>query len=478
MFTDTTITVSSIEDDAEPHVQNIEKSSTDVILEPTLSDNILRGLPFIYASILYCMTTFFQASISPITDVLQNEFNVTLSQIGFLASSYFISKLAMQIPYGIIIQKYSYSQTLLIISIGLTITFTLFGLAESFISLLIVRIICGIFGSPTFLLIVTTAGHRFSNNDIQFVASISCIIAYVVTFFAVAVQAWIYETYQIWRETFYILGFMNGVIVIAQSITMYIEYRQNTIDTKQNDDNEESQETQVKVITKLEEMEEKSKRNSNLSKVLRNYLNWSVGICGFSQWTTFMAIFGLWLIPYLMIKFEFTRIMAAIGAGIGTLSTGIGCVLFGYFARKYKKRRMLLFISQCLLSTLFIVLYVDKTMKNEIVIFIIIAISGLGVGSTNILFTLVREYNTNNECQETSTSFINFFTVSSGLIPQYVIGLLLDYHHDQSNIQNHENEQYYHVQDFQFAFSCIIPTCFVMSVITTYILKETNGKNM
>merc|ERR1712228_286500 len=148
----------------------------------------------------------------------------------------------------------------------------------------------------------------------------------------------------------------------------------------------------------------------------------------------------------------------------------------GYLAKRYKKRRVFLIISDVLMLTFFYLLYLDAEICNDYVILVVIILSAFGVGSVNILFSLVREYNASRQCEETSTGLVNAIMVSSGLISQYVIGVLLDYH--RWNIRHDDDRNNYNSEDFEFAFSCVIPTCFGIAVVATFLLKETNAKNL
>ena len=379
------------------------------------SANITDYLHFFYASMFFCMATFFQQSVSPITDVLQSELNVSLSGIGILSSSYFLTYLLCQIPFGILLQKYSHHSILLTVSISLTLCFILFGFIQNLMFASILRVIGGAFGAPTWLITVTLVGEHFGNNEVQFFGAITTLFAFIITFIALTVQGYIYEYYGVWRDTYYILGLIGGVNVIAIIATMFIQHRKpksihkyiHNADTK----NTGSILIQPEVTTCTQHSElladELEEEGHKLGTALSNYQNWFLGLYGFAQYTVFSAIFGLWLIPYLMIKFDYTRSKAAFAAGMGTASGGVGTLLFGYIASKYRKRKIYLFVADLLMASLFIILYFEYI--NEYVVFIFIITSGLGVGSVNILFTLVREYNASRACEETATVLFYIF---------------------------------------------------------------------
>ena len=149
-------------------------------------------------------------------------------------------------------------------------------------------------------------------------------------------QGYIYEKYKIWRQTYFILGFIGCIIIILILLTMYYNRKSIINDKKLNIRNED------------EKLLVDSNGNNNKNKLtltVTNYLNWCLGLYGFAQFTIFSSIFGLWMIPYLMLKFNYKRSKASFCAGIGTASVGIGTLLFGYLGSKYKKRKIYLIIS-------------------------------------------------------------------------------------------------------------------------------------
>ena len=239
---------------------------------PSPSANITDYLHFIYASLFFCMATFFQQSVSPIADVLQQQLDITLSGIGILSSSYFLTYLLCQIPFGILLQTYSHHTILLVVSIILTLCFITFGLIRSLLFAAILRIIGGAFGAPTWLITVTLVGDHFGNNEVQFFGAITTFFSFIITFAGVTIQGYIYEHYGLWRITYFILGLVGAVNVIAIIATMFIQHnRRNKQAHKTNE-----------LMQSVESIENDSNK---LIVALSNYLNWCLGLYGFAQFS-------------------------------------------------------------------------------------------------------------------------------------------------------------------------------------------------
>ena len=135
-----------------------------------------------------------------------------------------------------------------------------------------------------------------------------------------------------------------------------------------------------------------------------------------------------------------------------------------------------------MMSSVLYLIFLDAELLNIYVVFIIVVITCIGRGNNAIIFTLCREYNAKDNCEETATGFVSWI-ITSAFIGQYLMGYLIDYHWkmsntatDSVNIVNGMRE--YTVNDYQFAFKWVIPSCLIVSNVCSCLLKETNGQNL
>ena len=79
----------------------------------------------------------------------------------------------------------------------------------------------------------------------------------------------------------------------------------------------------------------------NLYKSLKitkkNYLNWLIGIHLFCASSLVLGLYGLWLISYMMIKFNYSRSLSSFICGLFYISSGISGIIFGKIAVEYKQ---------------------------------------------------------------------------------------------------------------------------------------------
>ncbi|EKD91668.1 MAG: major facilitator family transporter [uncultured bacterium] len=88
-----------------------------------------------------------------------------------------------------------------------------------------------------------------------------------------------------------------------------------------------------------------------------------------------------------------------------------------------------------------------------------------------MVFALGRETNP-KKFAATAAAFINMITMLGGVIFQPLCGFLLDWHSGSTAASTHFNST-----DFKFALS-VLPLCFVVSCMFTFMLKETNCKTV
>ena len=114
---------------------------------------------------------------------------------------------------------------LLFIATGLSITFFLFGFIESLLFTTILRVFAGFFGAPTWLIMITLCGQHFGNDKVSiFTGCASICTGFLILIFLTA-QGQVYQSYGSWRATYYILGLLGFVTVIAMIFTMHAQRR-------------------------------------------------------------------------------------------------------------------------------------------------------------------------------------------------------------------------------------------------------------
>lgn len=192
-----------------------------------------------------------------------------------------------------------------------------------------------------------------------------------------------------------------------------------------------------------------------------------------------MGVMSLWLVPYLMVKFEYTRSTAALVSGLAFISSGVGSIVIGIVSKKVTRRKLFLFEGNALLLAFVALIYIPAKSLPLPLVIILCIVSGVGFSHFSpFVFTICREYNWFYGNTETATAFVNMGLVLSGAVGQLIIGELLDIH--WKNRADHEMDgdlRVYTVEDFNFAL-VIVPVALGIMFVTELFLRETFSKNL
>merc|ERR1712003_563915 len=222
----------------------------------------------------------------------------------------------------------------------------------------------------------------------------------------------------------------------------------------------------------LMEMSILQQLKKNMGQTVKMYLNWLLVLTMFCAGVVFMGVMSLWLVPYLMVKFDYARSTAATITGLAFISSGVGSILIGIISKKVRRRKVLLFAFVALI-------YLDASALSMPFVVILAIVTGIGFSHFSpFCFTICREYNWFYGNTETATAFVNMGLVLSGAVGQMIIGELLDIHwKGRSDHAMDGDLRVYTVEDYNFALM-IVPICLGIMFFSELALRETFSKNL
>eukprot|EP01083_Nonionella_stella_P292329 994268_1 len=388
----------------------------------------------VLGGLMYCLFFFYRGSLSPIVDVLGQELHATSSEIGQLSSLFYVGYTVMQMPSGFALEILSAEFVMLTSSLGFTITASLFGLSQHILYGSIIMCIAGVVGGPLWLGCVSLIGQRMGNNAIPLWTGIVFFNTYFFLMGMNALQAYLWDEHQIWRETYYVLGGTCLLLSISFIGSNLCDKKGGTI--------------------------RRQRKTSSTLNVIKaafcNPWNYLMGLYAFSVGGVLCGMPGLWLIPFLMNKYGYERSLAVVISNLFFISSAIGGLIMGKLSTKYKKRKIFLVISSLMLGGSSLIVHLGKD-TNIIIIAILNCISGCGAGCIGMIYAVVREYNVFYSCEDIAGGLVNTIGNMSGVVFPFVIGYLMDVHWMQRNGQRDEinGRRMYNANDYEFAFISI-----------------------
>lgn len=207
----------------------------------------------------------------------------------------------------------------------------------------------------------------------------------------------------------------------------------------------------------------------NLKKMLSTRQIWCAGLISSFLFTPISILAELWGIPYLQQGLHLSVNAAAWANPLIFLGFALGGIFSGWISDKIKRRRQPIMIGSLLACiTACILLYVPNL--SALSIYTLLFGIGFFAGAEVIVFAVSRE-SVPNQFAGTAMAATNFLGMLGTLNFQPIIGRLLDYHaqtimhHDVLLLDN---------SDYRYALTTI-PICLGISAVLAFLLRETGN---
>lgn len=412
---------------------------------------------FTLGLLIYCLAAIFliyemaiQVSPSVMTRQLMKDFSIDAAALGWMSSVYFYSYTLMQIPAGLLFDRFGPRTLLTAASFLCAFGILFFSLTESIYPAAAGRFLMGIGSSFAFIGVLVVASRWFEKKFFpifvgitQFLASIGAIAGEVPL--AKAVQAFG------WRDlmwTLMIVGFVLGGIYL-------LFFRDHPRHEFQDGNSHENS-----IL-------------SHLCKVMKKGQSWFCAIYAFTGWGPMIMFAALWGVPYLSTRFNLSAYHAAFGTMMMWLGSGISSPFIGYLSSKIKRRKPILWFGSLLgLLCFSLILYFPNLSFVEISILLFFA--GIGTSAHILTFALVRDNNPPS-IVGTSIGFNNMAVVIGGAILQPIGGFILN--HYWNGVDHVHGVPKYTMYAYEISLS-IIPILYLIGFLVSFLfIKETYCKN-
>lgn len=207
---------------------------------------------------------------------------------------------------------------------------------------------------------------------------------------------------------------------------------------------------------------------SALWQVLRNPQMWLVGVIGCLFYLPASVFLDLWGIPFLKTVYQLSPEQAASTVSCAFIGWIIAGPAIGALSDKIKRRRIPLIIcavmATILLSLVFY--YPGFSLTTLYALFFFI---GIFCGAHPLCFALGKE-NSPNRISGTAVAVTNSLIMLGGMIFQPLVGKLLDQH--AINIVMQNGVPIYSASDYTYALT-VVPVGLLLAIVLSFFLKET-----
>lgn len=381
-----------------------------------------------------------------ISDQLMKDFNVSASTIGLLTSIQFLAYAGLQIPIGILSDRFGPNLFLILGTLLNGLGTLIYSLAPNEVVLLLARLMVGMGDATIWVNLILILSQWFKAKEfigLLGVAGMSGSLGFVMA--TVPFSAWI--ALAGWRAPF----FTVGIILCLCAFLLYLVLVKKSKQFIKND-----------TLTKKSSIKLVHNRENpllTLRRVFSNRQAWATFLCHFGLVGTYVGFIGSWAVPYGMHVYGMTRSGASQLIMIGLIGAIVGAPLTSWISGRLEsiKRPYVVVHLFILLSWIAFLLFSGK--PPYFMLIILFLVIGYGNGASSLTFAAVRQSFPIKEVGVVS-GFANTGGFLSAVLLPSIFGKVLDHFHTAASSVG------YH-------YGFIIPVIFSMlGLIGGILIKE------
>ncbi|MBX3708815.1 MAG: MFS transporter [Gammaproteobacteria bacterium] len=401
--------------------------------------------------LFYCYNYFLRVSPSVMQVELTQAFHITATQFGTLAGLYYWAYTPMQIPAGIVYDKFGVRFVLCVACLIAVIGLSVFTSSNNYMAAGTGRFMIGLGCAFAYIGTLKLASIWLPPNRFATVAGLTTAVGMTSGALAQKYLTHVVETigYQASLRSALAAGVVLSIIII-----MLVRNRPSahTMMT------ENKMQTPINIGQFI----------TALHHIFTNPQMWLIGIIGCLLYLPSSVFLDLWGIPYLKAVYHLTSEQAVAISSYTFFGWIISGPIIGLFSDTIRRRRVPLTVTGFFAALLLcVVFYVPGISLSEL--YTIFFMIGFCCGAHPLCFALGKE---NNPIQisGTAVAVTNMLIMAGGAIFQPVVGKLLDLHTTSS--MSDAGLPIYSSSDYTFALS-IVPIGVALGIFLSIFLKET-----
>ncbi|MCS0790310.1 MFS transporter [Cytobacillus firmus] len=343
-----------------------------------------------------------------ITDQLMKEFGVTAAAIGLLTSIQFFAYASLQVPIGILSDRFGPNVFLIAGTLLNGIGTLLFSFAANEYILFAARMLVGIGDATIWINVVIILGRWFKVNEFVKLlgfagmsGSFGFLLATVP--FSIWISIWG------WRIPFLAVGIILTILALLLYFILILQPSRMGIEPKKTKGKKEPAEKTANI----------------LKRIFSDRQAWATFLCHFGVVGTYVGFIGSWAVPYGMEMYDLTRSESSQLVMIGLIGAIIGAPLMSFISGRMgsiKRPYLFAHIIVVLGWAVFLVFQGKPPYPLLIVLFLVM---GYGNGASTLTFAIVRKSFDIRDVGVVS-GFANTGGFLSAVLLPFIFGKVLD----------------------------------------------------
>lgn len=370
----------------------------------------------VFAAVLFTYFLIVSQRTAPglITDQLMKDFKITASTIGLLTSIQFIAYAGLQIPIGILSDRYGPNLFLIVGTLLNGLGTLVYSLAPHEYFLFFARLLVGIGDATIWVNLILILSQWFKIKEFVGLLGIAGMTGSLGFLMAtVPYSAWIANAG--WRIPF----FTTGVFLCLSGLLLYFVLV-----------NKPKQ--MIKGYTVINQSSGKKQSREKAALLLRRIFSsrqaWATFLCHFGLVGTYIGFISSWAVPYGMNIYGMSRSDASQLIMVGLLGAIIGAPLTSWIAKQIgsiKRPYVIVHFIVALSWAGFLLYHGKPSYSMLIVLFFLI---GYGNGASALTFAIVRQSFDMKDVGVVS-GFANTGGFLSAVLLPSIFGWILDHFH-------------------------------------------------
>jgi len=413
------------------------------------SPYFLPAIMWLLCVLFYGYQYFLQVSPSVMAQDLMRDFKANATTLGNLAACYFYAYASMQIPVGVIFDRFGARRPLNMAIFLCAIGCFLFAATHYFGITLIGRLLIGLGASFAVVGTLYISASWLPLKIFTFLIGITVTVGMLGATCGQAPLAMMVNSLG-WRNTMFVFSALGFGIFIISWLVMRDLPKTNF----------------AKITTQT------SKKNTllhGIKNIIKNRQIWLLALYGGFMFMPISVIGSLWGTPFLMSKYHLSNMESGSITTMLFLGMAVGSPIFGWLSDYLNRRKIIMLISSCgTLISVVVAIYAELSIS---IIPIALFAQGFFTGGFFVCYTAARETDT-TKSSGAAMGFMNMINMIGGALAQPLVGLFLDWRWHGLMAQG---IRLYSSTDFKIALT-ILPVGMLCAILLLPFIKETYGK--
>ncbi len=410
-------------------------------MEPEQSRSSFKHiLIWAMAAAFYLYEVALRVAPAGITDQLMQHFNITSTGLGLLIGAYYWSYVLMQLPCGLILDKFGAQKVISTSALICGSGTILFCQADTLALAVVGRILVGIGSACAFIAALKVATDWFSPRRFALIAGLTNMMGTFGGNFAGSPLSYLSENYG-WVNIFTIMG-LSGFFI---ALLAYLIIEDKPAESFDN-------------FYKFKRI---------LIALSMNKQIWLAGVVGGILYLPLTAFAELWGVPFLTSVFDGDNFIGSMTTNLIFIGMAVGGPVFAMISAKMKSYKRILQLTTVLAGAISFMIVFSPFFDRDSVLSLLFLL-GFVIGSQVLVFSLTK-VNVDSNAYGTAMGFTNAIISFVGLLSQVLMGVILDFVWDGS--VSEMGTRIYTVNAYQYAI-IFLPIFMLICMILLIFVRD------